>query len=110
MPRPRPEEGLSPFTIRLTRKQFRKVQEMGGGKWVRSLISNAQATKHGRDPVQFLRDMKARNEHIATSGWSTEQLAFRYNLSVQRVRQIRKEHNEHQSSGQTDERPDSSAT
>jgi hypothetical protein len=93
MPRPKPPEELFPVSYRLTRTQIRKVQSMGGVAWLRKMISKAEAAKNGRDPVEHVRAIAKRNQDIGRSGFSTEVLALTYNLSVQRVRQIRKQQN-----------------
>lgn len=92
MPRPKPEEPLFPFSVRFTRNQLRKIQQMGGGAWLRDMVSKTQASKHGRDPVLHVKTLKERNLHIASSDLQTQVLASKYNLSVQRVRQIKKQY------------------
>lgn len=94
MPRPKPLEKKFPYTYRLTRKQGRKVTQMGGAEWLGTLISKAQATKHGRCPVTHVQKLKARNLDIASSALTTEELATKYKLSLQRVRQIRKQYSD----------------
>lgn len=91
MPRPKPSEKLFPVTYRLTRSQIRKVQSAGGVAWLRKMISTIEAAKVGRDPVDRLRQLAERNRHIGASALPTKNLADIYNLSVQRVRAIRRE-------------------
>lgn len=92
MPRPKPPEELIPVTYRLTRKQIRKVKQMGGVAWLRDLIGKTQASKFGRDPIEFIRSMSARNADIVSSTLSTKELAEKHTLSVKRVQQIRREY------------------
>lgn len=92
MPRPKPPEELLPVTYRLTRKQIRKVQSMGGVAWLRDLISRTSAARHGRDPVEYIRDMAARNREIIASPLSGSEIGKKYNLSKVRINQIRREH------------------
>lgn len=92
MPRAKPSEQLFPVAYRLTRTQIRKVQEMGGVAWLRNLISATQKSRHGRDPVQYIRDIARRNAHIVSSPSSSRSMADYYNLSIKRVQQIRREH------------------
>jgi hypothetical protein len=84
---------LFPVTYRLTRTQIRKVQSLGGVAWLRKMISKAEAAKSGRDPVEHMRAVASRNRDIGESILSNEALAGLYRLSVQRVRQIRKQQN-----------------
>ena len=92
MPRAKPPEQLIPVYYRLTRTQIRKVQEMGGVAWLRELISKTQKSRHGRDPVQHIRDVARRNADIVNSPASSQSMADFYNLSIKRVQQIRREH------------------
>ena len=39
MPRPRPPENIKPFMVRLTMRQWAKVQELGGAPFLRKLIA-----------------------------------------------------------------------
>ena len=93
MPRPKPPEELFPVTYRLTRSQIRKVQSAGGVAWLRKMISTIEAAKVGRDPVDHLRQLAERNRHIGVSRMSAKELGIIYNLSVQRVRAIRRQQN-----------------
>lgn len=93
VPRPKPPEKLFPVTYRFTRSQIRKVQSSGGVAWLRKLVSTVEAAKVGRDPVDRLRQLAERNRHIGMSQMSTADLAEMYNLSVQRVRAIRRQQN-----------------
>lgn len=91
MPRPKPPEELFAVSYRLTRTQIRKVQSMGGAPWLREMISKAEAAKTGRDPVEHMRKLSARNKHIGMSTIDTKTLAEMYKLSIKRVQQIRRE-------------------
>lgn len=88
MPRPKPPEKLFPVTIRLTRNQIRKKQEMGGNPWLRELISSVK----WKDPIAHTRAKIARNKAIAASTLANAAVAEEVKLSVQRVRQIKREH------------------
>ena len=92
MPRPRPPEELFTYALRLTRSQIRKVKTLGGSAWVRELISKAQATHHGRDSIEHVRAIAARNRDIGESDTPTKELAAKYLLSVKRVQQIRRQY------------------
>jgi hypothetical protein len=92
MPRPRPPDELFPVTYRLTRAQIRKVQSMGGVKWLREMIGKTQASKNGRDPIENIRAMAERNRQIVESDLPSRTLAGIHNLSIKRVQQIRREH------------------
>ncbi|CAB4140553.1 hypothetical protein UFOVP669_44 [uncultured Caudovirales phage] len=94
MPRAKPPEKLFPVTYRLTRKQIRKVTQMGGVAWLRDLISKTQASRYGRDPVEHIRALAERNRDIVESDLPTKELAAKHKLSVKRVQQIRREHRE----------------
>ncbi len=91
MPRPAPPEQLFPVTYRLTRKQLRKVQEMGGVAWLRETISSYQP-RRVRQTVEAYRQRAERDRAIAASTEETRVLADRYKLSMKRVQQIRREH------------------
>ena len=80
------------MTYRLTRTQIRKVQEMGGVIWLRRLISKTQKSRAGRDPVENIQALTARNRDIVTSPAPSRALADFYKLSIKRVQQIRREH------------------
>lgn len=59
---------------------------------MRTLISGAKATRHGRDPVEHIQDMAVRNKAIAESPLLGRELAEKFKLSKERVNQIRREH------------------
>lgn len=90
MPRPKPPEQLFSYNVRLTRSQIRKIESMGGPDWLRRLISKTQATHCKRDPVDYIRNMKARNWAIARSTKTSDELAALYKLSRQRVNAIKR--------------------
>jgi len=94
MPRAKPPEELFLVNYRLTRRQIRKVQEMGGVGWLRKLISDARTSRQGLDPVPRIRLHAKRNADIVNSPASSRSLADFYNLSVQCVNRIRREHRE----------------
>ena len=92
MPRPRPPEELFSYNVRLTRTQIRKIEEMGGPPWLRELISKSQKSRHGRDPVDYIRNMRARNWAIGRSAKTSDELAALYKLSRQRVNAIKRQY------------------
>lgn len=89
MPRPKPPEQLLPVAYRLTRTQIRKVQEMGGVAWLRELISSYQP-RRVRSTLLAYRQLSERDRAIAESTEPSAVLAKRYNLSRERIDQIRK--------------------
>lgn len=97
MPRPRPPEKLYPTAYRLTRKQIRKVQQMGGVAWLRRLIGAAQASRKGRDPVAFAQALRQRNEAIAADMRPTKDVAKEYLLSTKQINAIRRQYRENPS-------------
>lgn len=92
MKNPPRENKLYSVNYRLTRSQIRKVEEMGGVPWLRELISKSQKSRHGRDPVAFIRHMKHRNVQIALDPRPATQLVSQHKLSVQRIRAIRRQY------------------
>ena len=94
MPRRKPSEYLFPVTYRLTRKQIRKVQSMGGVEWLRTWLSKTQASRHGRDPVEHVRALKARNARIVADPRSAKELVAEIKLSCQQINAIRRVHRE----------------
>lgn len=94
MPRPKPTEQLYPVTYRLTRKQIRKVTAMGGVRWLRCLIGKTQASKQGRDPVEYAKTLRKRNEAIAADPRPSKELVAEYKLSRQQINAIRRQYRE----------------
>lgn len=92
MPRPKPPEALYPRSFRFTRKQLLKIEQMGGGKWLRALVSKTQASRHGRDPIAHARALKARNLKIAADRRPSQDVAQEHKLSRQQVNAIRRQY------------------
>lgn len=90
MPRPKPHEELVPAHYRLTRAQIRKVKSLGGAAWLREVISKARPARHGRDSVEYLRNLRKRNEEIAASTKTVRELAEQYKLSTRQIYAIKR--------------------
>lgn len=88
-----PSKGLAPITYYLTRTQIRQVADLGGVEWLREAIKRDTEERFGATgSVENIRAMSARNKRIAASAAPDWQIALDERLSVSRVRQIKKEH------------------
>lgn len=88
MPRPRPPETIKPFMVRLTMRQWAKVQELGGAPFLRKLIADHKPARGGSAAhVRWVRD---RNEAIAKHPGTCVEVGKLFNLSPSRVSHIRK--------------------
>ena len=65
---------------------------MGGVEWLRELVAKTQKSKHGREPMSYIQQLKARNEAIAADPRPAKELAKIHKLSAQRVNAIRKQY------------------
>ncbi len=88
MPRPRPPENIKPFMVRLTMRQWAKVQELGGAPFLRKLIAEHNPAR-GRS-LEHMRWVKNRNEAIAKHPGTCVEVGKLFNLSPSRVSHIRK--------------------
>jgi hypothetical protein len=89
MPRPRPPEKLRTYAVRLTQRQWAKVQELGGAAFLRKLIATHNPAR-GRS-LEHIRWMKARNEAICAHPGTCVEVGKLYHLSASRVSHIRNE-------------------
>jgi hypothetical protein len=87
MPRPRPPEKLRTYSVRLTQRQWAKVQELGGAPFLRELIANHKPAR-GRS-LEHMRWMKKRNEEICAHPGTCVEVGKLYHLSPARVSHIR---------------------
>ena len=87
MPRPRPPEDLHTFAVRLTMRQWAKVQELGGVAFLRRLISEHKPAR-GRS-LEHMRWVAARNKAIIEHPGNCVEVGKLYNLSPSRVSHIR---------------------
>jgi signal recognition particle GTPase len=74
----------------LTRKQIRKVSEMGGSAWLGKIISEYVPTQQ-RTTIEAIRAKVERNRDIIHNGLTSRECAKKHNLSIKRVQQIRRE-------------------
>ena len=89
MPRPRPPEKLHVYAVRLTQRQWAKVQELGGAPFLRKLIAEHKPAR-GRS-LEHIRWLKARNEAICAHPGTCVEGGKLYHLSPARVSHIRNE-------------------
>ena len=88
MPRARPPETLKPFMVRLTMRQWAKVQELGGASFLRKLIADHKPAR-GQSAVH-VRWVRDRNDAIAKHPGTCVEVGKLFNLSPSRVSHIRK--------------------
>lgn len=84
MPRPKPEEELIPFTMRLTRKQIRKLQEIGAPT-LRKLIGEYRPPE---DAAHRARLKEQRNRRICLDPRPSQELVNEFKLSRQQLNAI----------------------
>lgn len=87
MPRPRPPETLRTYAVRLTQRQWAKVQELGGASFLRKLIAEHKPVR-GRS-LEHIRWIKKRNAAICAHPGTCVEVAKIHNLSPSRVSHIR---------------------
>lgn len=87
MPRPRPPETIRPFTVRLTMRQWSKVQELGGAAFLRRLIAEHKPAR-GRS-IEHVQWVRQRNEAIVKHPGTCVEVGKLFNLSPSRVSHIR---------------------
>ena len=90
MPRPRPPEKLRAYSVRLTQRQWAKVQELGGALFLRKLIAEHKPVR-GRS-FEHIKWIKARNAAICAHLGTCVEVAELYHLSPSRVSHIRKQY------------------
>lgn len=87
MPRPRPPEKLRTYAVRLTQRQWAKVQELGGAPFLRKLIAEHYPAR-GRS-MEHIQWIKARNAAICAHPGTCVEVAELYHLSPSRISHIR---------------------
>lgn len=90
MPRPRPPERLRTYAVRLTQRQWAKVQELGGAEFLRELIAKHKPVR-GRS-FEHIKWIKLRNAAICAHPGTCVEVAKLYHLSPSRVSHIRNQH------------------